>query len=48
MTIELAEQTFLGAEFSRMGSMFTAHYKDHMIVDKDLMNLVQRLWLANA
>ena len=48
MTIELAEQTFLDAEFFRVDNMFIAHYKSHMIADQDLMNLVQRLWLANA
>ena len=48
MTIEIAQQIFTGAVIGEDTWSYTAYYKGRIISDPDLMNLVQRLWLANA
>ena len=48
MTIEIAQKIFVGAVIREDTWSYTVYYKGHIISDPDLMNLVQRLWLANA
>jgi len=48
MTIEIAQQIFVGADIRKATWSYTAYYKGHIISDPDLATLLQKLWQANA